>query len=213
MIMKLVKLCFFTAILLGGSPVFSQVKNKDIDITGKWSVVSGLIQPIAFGGVNIATTYHGHRWTFEYSHGMFLHYPKIVRRDKGLVSLYSVYSTGPGVGYRINNVVDVRFEVKMHQYKAGLNNLQSITYTNVDAGFGLYSRKYIFRNKQNGWRPFFLEHSFRYWQNFHSTLDNRKYSYTDKDGNNRVHKPHNIGFFYNLSVGYTLGMKKNKNHE
>jgi hypothetical protein len=175
--------------------------------------VSGLLQPLAFGGVNIATTYHGRRWTFEYSHGMFLHYPKIVRRDKGLVSLYSLYSTGPGVGYRLNNVVDLRFEVKMHQYKAGLNNLQSISYTNLDAGFGLYSRKYIFRNNQNGWKPFFIEHSFRYWQNFYSSLDNRKFSYADKEGNSRVHKPHNIGFFYNLSVGYTLGMKKFRNNE
>lgn len=187
---------------------YSQIKNNDVRATRKLSVLSGLIQPVAFGGVNIAVTYFTPKWTFEYSHGMFLHYPRIVRKDKGLVSLYSQYSTGPGIGYRIKNTIDIRFEVKMHQYEAGLNKTQRITYTNLDAGLGLYSRKYIFRNKKSGWQPFFLEHSLRYWQNFYSTLENRRFAYTDIEGKKRVHKPHNIGFFYNLSLGYTLDMNK-----
>lgn len=189
--------------------------KEDFNISKKWSVLSGLIQPVGMGGVNIAVTYFGPKWTFEYSHGMFLHYPRIIRRDKNLVSLYSLYSTGPGIGYRIKKTLDIRFEVKVHQYEAGLNNNEKIKYTNADAGIGLYSRKYLFKKKESCLKAFFIDHSFRYWQNFYSTLDGRKLSYKDKNGVNQTHKPHNIGFFYNLSIGYTFGMhnKKNNNND
>lgn len=206
--MKFLHLITVVTAFLISTTVNSQIKNSEVNANRKLSILSGLIQPIAFRGVNIAVTYFTPKWTYEYSHGMFLHYPRIVRKDKGLKSLYSQYSTGPGIGYRIKNNLDIRFEVKVHRYDAGLNNTQTITYTNLDAGFGIYSRKYIFRNKKRGWKPFFLEHSVRYWQNLYSTLDNKKFAYIDNAGKDRVHKPHNIGFFYNLSVGYTLGLKK-----
>lgn len=206
--MKFIRTTVLALTFLAGQAGRSQLKSSALNTDRKWSVLSGLIQPLAFGGVNIAVTYFGCKWTVEYSHGMFLHYPRIVRKDKGLISLYSQFSTGPGIGYRIKKTLDLRFEVKVHRYQAGLNNMQSIAYTNTDAGLGLYSRNYIFKNKKRGLKPFFLEHSVRYWQNIYSTLENRRFVYTDNNGNDRIHRPHTIGFFYNLSVGYTLSMNK-----
>ncbi|MBL7849808.1 MAG: hypothetical protein JNN04_02820 [Cyclobacteriaceae bacterium] len=193
--------------LLTALSLYSQPDEKKVmEYSGKWSILSGLLQPVLLQGFNIAGTYLGERFTFEYSHGMYLKYPSLVRKDNGLTYLNSLYSTGPGVGYRFKKTLDLRFEVKVHQYEAGLNVTQSVKYTNLDCGFGIYSRRYIFRRKENGLKPFFLEHSFRYWQNIYSTLENGEIAYIDNMGKSRVHKPHNIGFFYNLSLGYTFGL-------
>lgn len=195
--------------LLTALSLYSQPEEmKVMEYSGKWSILSGLIQPVLLQGFNAAGTYFGEKFTFEYSHGMYLKYPSFVRKDNGLTYLNSLYSTGPGVGYRFRKTLDLRFEVKVHQYDAGLSETQSVKYTNLDCGFGLYSRRYIFRKKENGLKAFFLEHSFRYWQNIYSTLENGEIEYVDDEGKSRVHKPHNIGFFYNLSLGYTFGLNK-----
>ena len=186
----------------------STVKSQSLDSVGEmgnsheFTILSGLIQPLLFGGGNIAGTYFSNKLTFEYSHGAFLTYPKFLRKDGNLTSLYSKWSTGAGIGYRLSTNRDLRLEVKAHNYEADLINDQEIEYTAYSLGVGIYSRKYLW---ESNW---LIEYSLRYWPNISSTLPEDQFQYNDQEGINYVHKAHQLGLIFNISVGYTF--KKNK---
>ena len=176
-------------------------KPKDFENSHRFTLLTGLIQPVLLGGVNVAGTYYTKRFTFEYSHGMFLHYPRLLQKDDNLTSLYSKWSTGAGIGYRLTTRRDLRLEIKAHNYDAKLIDGNQVDYTVYSLGIGFYSRKYLW---QSNW---LVEYSFRYWPNISSTLTDDKFEYTDDSGTSHTHKVHSLGFIFNVSLGYTFNKK------
>jgi hypothetical protein len=163
----------------------------------QFTLLSGLIQPVLLGGVNLAGTYFTNRLSFGYSHGMFLNYPKFLRKDNNVSRLYSPWSTGAGIGYRINSKYDVRAEAKAHNYLVYLPNNNRAEYTVYSLGVGFYSRQYLGKH-------FLFEYSLRYWPNVSTTLTDDKFIYHDTNGNNQEHKAHQLGIIFNVSLGYTF---------
>ena len=170
----------------------------------RWTLLAGLAQPVIGHGVNVAGTYFTRKFTFEYSHGMFLTYRGAFATDKQIASIYALYSTGLGVGYRFTRYLDIRAEAKNHRFTAHLNNTQSVTYTNSDLGAGAYYRIYPFRRQAGWFSGLVIEPSVRYWQHIYSTLPDGQVSYITNDGSPAIHRPHNFGLFGNISIGYTF---------
>jgi hypothetical protein len=163
----------------------------------QFTLFTGLIQPVLLGGVNLAGTYFTNKMSFEYSHGMFLNYPKFLRKDDNASLVYSPWSTGAGIGYRINSKYDIRAEAKAHRYIVNLINSNQAEYTVYSLGIGIYSRQYIGKH-------FLFEYSLRYWPNISSTLTNDKFTYLNGQGNTLEHKAHQLGLIFNVSFGYTF---------
>jgi hypothetical protein len=188
---------FFTGLL----------KAQEEDYANKWTLVAGLGQPVFGQGVNIAGTYFTKRLSFEYSHGQFLNYSGSFLTDPDIHSVYVLYTTGTGIGYRITRFLDVRAEFKLHQFEAKLNATQKTTYTNFDIGVGVYYRFYPFAKKDSWAKDIVIEPSVRYWQWVSSTMTDNKTAYINDKGENKTHTPYNFGLFFNVSIGYTFGLK------
>ena len=178
--------------------------------SNKWTIVSGLNQPIFLNGVNLAVNYTTNRWVFEYSHGANLNYSGPALKEgyrDNVLSLKSPYSTGPGVGYRVfaNKILglDIRAEAKLHQYDVELNDTQEISYTNFDLGGGAYWQIRPFGKKENHLKGIVIEPSIRYWANVSSSLED-DFQYTTNTGQIEVHNPYPLNLFFNISIGYTF---------
>lgn len=180
-------------------------EKPKFDYSNRFTLLTGLIQPVLLGGVNLAGTYYSNRFTYEYSHGMYLKYPSFLRKDDHVNRLYSPWSTGGGIGYRISSRRDLRVEGKAHRYDVDFDGGANVSYTTYSLGVAFYSRHYLW-NSEN----WLLEYSFRYWPNIGSTLTDNKFNYTDGAGNEQTHKVHQLGFIFNVSVGYCFNPSKNK---
>lgn len=174
-----------------------QEEKKVNTHANQFTLLTGLIQPVMLQGVNLAGTYFTNRMSFEYSHGMFLNYPKFLRKDDNALRVYSPWSTGAGIGYRINSKYDVRAEAKAHRYMVDLVNNNLTEYTVYSLGVGIYSRQYLGKH-------FLFEYSLRYWPNVSSTLTDDKFVYQDELGNTQEHKAHSLGLIFTISFGYTF---------
>jgi hypothetical protein len=174
-----------------------QEEKKLTTHAAQFTILTGLIQPVLLSGVNLAGTYFTNRMSFEYSHGMFLNYPEFLRKDENASRVYSPWSTGAGIGYRINSKYDIRAEAKAHRYRVDLINNNQAEYTVYSLGVGVYSRHYLGKH-------FLFEYSLRYWPNVSSTLTNDIFSYSDEQGNTLSHKAHPLGVIFNVSFGYTF---------
>lgn len=177
--------------------VYGQDEKKLNAHANQFTILTGLVQPVLLGGVNLAGTYFTNKMSFEYSHGMFLNYPKFLRKDDNALLVYSPWSTGAGIGYRINSKYDIRAEAKAHNYIVDLVNNNQAEYTVYSLGVGFYSRQYLGKH-------FLFEYSLRYWPNASTTLTNDKFLYQDAQGNNLEHKAHQLGIIFNVSFGYTF---------
>lgn len=177
--------------------VYGQEERKQNAHVNQFTILTGLIQPILLGGVNLAGTYFTDRISFEYSHGMFLTYPAFMRKDDNASRVFSPWSTGPGIGYRISSKYDIRAEAKAHRYLVDLVNNNHTEYTSFSLGIGVYSRQYLSKH-------ILLEYSLRYWPNISSTLPNDTYTYSDGQGSTLEHKANQLGLIFTLSLGYTF---------
>lgn len=193
-----------TLVLLAcsSSLLFSQSISED-RFANKWTLEAGLAQPVLMKGVNIAGTYFTKKFTFEYSHGMFLNIDGTLLKDKNIKSVYVPYTTGLGVGYRLTRYLDIRAEAKAHKFEAQVNEHQKISYHNFDLGAGAYYRIYPFGKSTTWAKGILIEPSVRYWQHVRSTLKDNQ-TYVSDDGQQHTLKPYNFGFFGNVSVGYTF---------
>lgn len=90
------------------------------------SIQGGLSQPL-LGGWNLAGTYYGKNFVFEYSHGSNLNFNaaggaglnESERKQDLRVNL--PYTTGFGIGYLFTPNFDIRLEIKEHYYRVHSN--------------------------------------------------------------------------------------------
>ena len=208
---------FITSItILNG---FSQKSKKgEFEHGNTWTVMAGLIQPIALGGGNVELNYFGKRTVFDFSHGFSLNPPVVgAVKDQGLV-WHLPYSTGLGIGYRITKALDVRFEPKLHSWEAynkGDERSESTKITDfktITMGIGMYYRYFPFKNSESKFlRGLVTASSVRWWQNVGTTLRNDELNYKNKiSGKMEKLDAPNIGFantsiIINIGIGYSFG--------
>jgi hypothetical protein len=215
---KIITLALLTLTTLG---LYSQSETKQERLySNKFSILAGLIQPLALGGGNVEVNYTTKRMIFDYSHGFNLNPPSVGDFKTQNIVLKLPITTGFGIGYRINSFLDIRFEPKLHSFevyykddeKTNANKIKD--YKTFTLGVGLYYRYFPFRNSNSKFlQGITTTASIRWWQNVGSTLSNDKFSYDNKlTGKKETLKAANIGFgntplVINMGIGYTFGGK------
>ena len=206
---------------LSGTNIFSQSnKKKDFLYSNKFSLMAGLIQPTALGGGNVELNYFSKRIALDFSHGFSLNPPSVGDFKTQGVVLHIPYTTGFGVGYRITQFLDVRFEPKLHSYEVYNNgeaqtNITKIRdFKTITLGIGVYYRYFPFKNSENTFlQGITTATSLRYWQNVGSTLSNDEFTYNNKlTSKKETLQAPNIGIanspiIFNIAIGYTFGGK------
>lgn len=158
----------------------------------------GLSQPVLFGGFNIAADLRIGRWVMEYSHGMWLDYNRVDSVARQFVGdtgagISSPWTTGAGLGYILLDDLYVMIEAKVHHYDLSYRGA-SVSYTTASLGPALAYRLFL-------WRGLNITAYARYWPNVWSsaskdqlTLENERFD------------PVNLGFFANLSLGWSFDL-------
>lgn len=213
---KIVTIALVTLTTIG---LYAKSK-KALVYSNKFSVLAGLIQPLALGGGNVEVNYTTKIMIFDYSHGLHLNPPSAGDFKTQNVELRLPITTGFGIGYRINSFLDIRFEPKLHSFelyykgdeKTEANKIEE--YKTFTLGLGLYYRYFPFRNCSSKLlQGITTSASIRWWQNVGSTLSNDEFSYDNKlTGKKETLKAANIGFgntplVMNIGIGYTFGGK------
>jgi hypothetical protein len=215
---KIIAIALFTLTTMG---LYAQSETKsDFQYSNRFSVLAGLIQPLALSGGNVEINYTTKRMIFDYSHGFNLQPPAVGDFKDQNVELNLPFSTGFGIGYRINSFLDIRFEPKLHSFevyykdqpKTAANKI--VDYKTFTLGIGLYYRYFPFRNSDSKFlQGITTSSSIRLWPNVGSTLSNDEFSYNNKlTGKKETLKAAGIGFsntplVMNISIGYTFGGK------
>ena len=206
---------------LSYSTSLAQTKNKkELLYSNKFSLLFGMLQPTVAKGFNVEVNYTTKRMIFDYSHGISLDPPVVGDFKTQKIALHIPYTTGFGIGYRINSFFDVRFEPKLHAwevYNEGetQNNTTKIKdFKTFTLGVGAYYRYMPFKNSESKLlQGITTSTSVRYWKNVGTTLRNDEFSYLNKNTNKtETLKAPNIGIanspiIFNIAIGYTFGGK------
>lgn len=188
--------------------------------SNRFSILAGLIQPVALSGFNLEVNYFTTRMSFDYSHGISLDPPPTGKLKEQGLTMHLPFSTGFGIGYRINSFLDVRLEPKLHSWEVFHADEPQVTanriasYKTFTLGIGCYYRYMPFRNSANTFlQGIATSASLRYWPNIGSTLSGDRLSIQSKvtEKTETLHAA-NIGIantpiIVNISVGYTFGGK------
>ncbi|PEN13044.1 hypothetical protein CRI94_10335 [Longibacter salinarum] len=201
---------FYICLCLLGVSLYSaanaQVSRPTEDVsqrdTGRnqasFALKAGLSQPVLLRGANLAIAYTTGRWVFEYSHGLWLSYDRVGRtrteRDQNL-DVYSPWTTGFGIGYRLPWRFDLRVELKAHRYEVTPPQGKAFAYTTFSIGPALNYHQPIYRNLG-------LDLTLRFWPNVASTLENDERVFFGADGAKKTHAAHDLGVFPNASLLY-----------
>lgn len=209
----------FCTILLISITTISFAQNTDKDFGTQVNLLFGLNQPM-LGGFNIEGNVFHERFVFDYSHGVSLNLsgaaaPQVLS-DVGLEA-HIPWTTGFGVGYRLTDWLNVRFEPKWHQFEIFYENGDATTpittYNTTTLGIGLYGAWKPFKHQDNFLKGFMVAPSLRYWYNVNSTLENNELTYFNSTTNQEeTHQALNIGlnntpWIVNISVGYSVDLK------
>ncbi|MFC3196487.1 hypothetical protein ACFOET_02550 [Parapedobacter deserti] len=212
--LMLITTLMLSAIVSGAQT--SGKKSKEIVL------LAGAIQPILLQGGNFEVDFYLPRIVFNYSHGFSLDMERktgttVGDAKKQSVAYHLPYSTGFGVGYRLNRYLDIRLEPKMHKFEAyydGTRRQESVNqivdYRTVTLGVGAYFRWKPFEKQTNALKGIFTSTSIRYWQNVWTSLDNNKHQYVNRVTNKtETLKAANIGiantpFLFNIGIGYSI---------
>lgn len=209
------------ALLFLGSSIQSQTTDTP-EKTKELVLLAGTIQPFLLQGGNVELDFYLPKMVFNYSHGFSLDMENASGTTVGEAKRQSVayhlpYSTGFGIGYRLNRYFDVRFEPKLHRFeayydgsdrKAPENRISS--YTTATLGIGAYFRWKPFEKQTSFLKGIFTSTSLRYWQNVWTSLDNNKTDYANRvTGKTETLKASNIGiantpFLFNIALGYSI---------
>jgi hypothetical protein len=181
---------------------------------GQATIAADLIQPFLLGGWNINGYYYfDNGLTIGWSHGDDL---KINYSDSfatqplkdAKVNVFTDWSTGPEVGYRFGKFWDARIDFKAHYSRLNFESRSdSLAYTVYTIGPSVFYNWFPFSNDTEG---FLVQLSARYWFNVGDNLDRDNFSYTDKDGQTKVHKSDGFwdgalsGFGMNVAFGYAF---------
>ena len=210
---RLVICTFFTLISLTSL----QAQQKELD--NRVNLVFGVSQLLA-NGFNIEGNLFYKRLAFDYSHGVSLNFSNELLgagpdQDQGL-ALHLPYTTGFGVGYRINEWLNIRVEPKWHRYElfyeGDVQNESTLidAYTTFTLGLGAYANLRPFKNQDNFLKGIMIAPNVRYWPKVSSTLPDDQFTYLNRNTEQiETHQAREVGiantpFFFNASIGYSV---------
>lgn len=211
-----------TMLIIVMSSIAHQSNAQDWKSEKKVNVVFGLTQAIFAKGFNIEGNYIHKRLILDYSHGASLDLvgttvtPEM--REQGL-AVHLPYTTGFGIGYRLKEWVNVRIEPKWHRFEFYYddeiqNSSNQITaYNTATIGIGIYGHYQPFKNKTSFLKGIMISPSIRFWPTISSNLEGNSYNYLNKNtGTSEEIKTMDVGpgftpFIYNISIGYSFGLK------
>jgi len=164
------------------------------------AVMSGLSQPILFRGVNVEAEYLTRRLVFAWSHGAGL---QIDRFSSGLeaadktekVGLRMPWTTGPSLGYRVTNRLNVTMDLKAHRVNTTMPGGSRSSYTVYTAGPAVSYLQPI----AGKW---FVQPMIRWWPTVNTSLANGEVALRRADGSTYLHKPLTLGIVPNVKIGY-----------
>lgn len=181
---------------------------------GETTIAADLIQPIVLGGWNLnGYHYFDNRLVIGWSHGdnLNISHEDSFATDQikdSRAKVFTDWSTGPEVGYRLGKYWDARIDFKAHYSRLNFeSNPVPLTYTVYTVGPSIFYNWYPLTNDTKG---FVVQLSARYWFNVGDDLDNDNYTYTDRNGQSKVHDPKEYwdgslgGFGMNVALGYTF---------
>jgi hypothetical protein len=181
---------------------------------GETTIAADLIQPFVLGGWNLnGYHYFDNGLVIGWSHGdnLKFSYTDSFATDQikdSRAKVFTDWSTGPEVGYRLGKYWDARVDFKAHYSRLNFeSNPASLSYTVYTVGPSIFYNWYPLTNDAEG---FVVQFSARYWFNIGDDLDNDNYTYTDKNGQSKVHNPQEYwngslgGFGMNVAFGYSF---------
>lgn len=185
------------------------------------TLAAGLIQPLLLGGGNVELDLHYKRLIAGYSHGFALKLEGSTLtgepKAQGLAARLP-YSTGFGVGLRLLEWLDVRFEGKLHRFelREAANDAALFSYKTATLGAGIYARyRPLYHGLSPDFAPKWAQHitlspSVRYWPKVWTSLEDDARSYDNQTtGQRERHEALGIGlagspFVVNISLGYMI---------
>jgi hypothetical protein len=219
--MKNFKFLVFALFIVYQSTSFAQEWKTDRKI----NVLFGLTQPLLVDGFNIEVNYIHNRLIFEYSHGTSLDFSGSTATEdleRQGVAVHMTWTTGFGVGYRLNKWLNMRVEPKWHRFEfyyeresqISVNEINS--YNTFSLGLGLYGNFQPFKKSTSFLKGIMVAPSVRFWPTVSSSLDGDSFTYNNKNTGAietiEVLDP-SAGFtpfFFNISIGYTFDLKRKK---
>ena len=216
------KIAFVMALSVTVTLSHAQDNQSDFKDEVRANLVFGLNQ-IALGGFNVEGNLFYKRLVFDYSHGFNLQFDNSILDDKNAdlgIDAEVVWTTGFGVGYRVNRWLNIRAEPKWHRfdiYDEGARKVSGnrlATYRTFTMGLGAYANLLPFKNKENFLGNIMVAPSVRWWPQVSSTLDNDEVDFLSaKRGEQVIHEAMEVGFnnsplIVNVSIGYTLEFGK-----
>ncbi|HAA10893.1 MAG TPA: hypothetical protein DCE41_04015 [Cytophagales bacterium] len=186
------------------------------------NLLFGLNQPL-LGGFNVEGNFIYDRWIFDYSHGVNLQFDNALldaaNQAQGIDVLVP-WTTGFGIGYFMNDWLNLRLEPKWHRFELFPMGTEQTTanslggYTTFSMGAGLYANLRPFKRQENFLKGFTVAPSIRYWPRVGSSLDNHAFTF-EQPGNGGMieHEAMQVGvnntpWVLNVSVGYSLSWLK-----
>jgi len=217
--MKRVKFLLFGLLIVFHTKSFAQEWTTDRKI----NVLFGLTQPLLVDGFNIEGNYVHNRLIFDYSHGVSLDFSgtsATLDLERQWVEVHMPWTTGFGVGYRLNEWLNVRVEPKWHRFEfyyerepqSSINEITS--YNTFSLGLGLYGNFQPFKNSTSFIKGIMVAPSLRFWPTVSSTLDGDSFTYNNRStGTIETIEVLNPGigftpFIFNISIGYSLNVRK-----
>ncbi|QJR36409.1 hypothetical protein [Gemmatimonas groenlandica] len=165
-----------------------------------WAVMAGLSQPILFGGGNVEVEYLTRNFVVGWSHGAAL---QIDRFESGVsdadkaeqATLRMPWTTGPSLGYRITNRLNVTLDLKAHRVKASLPGGSATSYSVYTVGPA------VGYNQPIGQR-WFIQPLLRWWPTVGTSLTDDTAPLRRADGSLYQHKALDLGFVPNVKIGF-----------
>ena len=219
--MKNFKSLVFALFIVFQSTSFAQEWKTDRKI----NVLFGLTQPLLVDGFNIEGNYIHNRLIFDYSHGVSLDFSgssTTTELEMQGVTVHMPWTTGFGVGYRLNEWLNIRVEPKWHRFEfyyegesqTSLNEIDS--YNTFSLGLGLYGNFQPFKNSTSFIKGIMVAPSIRFWPTVSSSLEGDSFTYNNKNtGAMETIEVLDPGvaftpFIFNVSIGYSFDLKKKK---
>ena len=186
------------------------------------NVLFGLMQPLFAKGFNIEGNFLYKRLAFDYSHGVSLDFSGSTvsgELKEQHLQVHVPYTTGFGVGYRFLPWLSLRAEPKWHRFEIDYEGDRSesnkiVAYNTFSLGLGAYANWRPFKKGSNPLKGIMIAPSIRYWPTVSSTLPGDELVYNNHiTGNTETHHRmeagiNNTPFVFNVSVGYSFGLKK-----
>lgn len=187
-------------------------------LSNRANLLFGLNQPL-LGGFNVEGNLFYKRLVFDYSHGISLNLGnnamvgEAARQD---LAVHIPYTTGFGIGYRLNEWLNFRVEPKWHRFELYYEGEQQIpenlirAYNTFTLGLGAYGNIRPFQHKESFLKGFMIAPSVRWWPNVSSSLEDNSFSYENlRTGQSEVHEALSVGLantplIVNVSVGYSI---------